>query len=200
MIDAKNIITLGPPLAPINDVRIVDVVNAAQGGYKLRYRPVQMVMYVLGGERYPWDTDMIVVEKRYSFDDRNSLSLDLFYPEKDHGNTKQGRCECDYSTCGHLGLWEGTEHEIVGNDDFRERLAKRLEYLVKVENRVVIAKEKRLAKIAADPAAHEAEKIKLKEKRDAKKAEHEEKLKRARSDNYSVIHGVAGWPRGIAPQ
>lgn len=170
MIDAKNIITLGPPQEPIHDVRITNVVNAAQGGYELRYRPVGMVMYVLGGEHYPWETDMIVVEKRYSFDTRNSLSLDFYYPEKDHGNTKQGRCECDYSTCGHLGLWEGTEHEIVSNDDFRKILAKRLEYLVKVENRAVIAKEKRLAKIAADPAGHAEGLRKAKEAREAKKA------------------------------
>ena len=171
MIEAKNIITLAPPLTPINDVRIVDLVNVAQGGYRLRYRPVASVMYLLGGaEHYPWETDMIVVEKRYGFKDRTNLSLDFYWPEKDHGNTKQGRCECGYPTCTHLGLWEGTESAIIGGDDFGEVLAKRLEYLVKVENRNVTAKAKRLAKIAADPAAHEAKKIKAKEKRDAKKA------------------------------
>jgi len=171
MKDAKHIITLAPPPTPINDVRILDLVNAAQGGYRLRYRPVVSVMYLLGGaEHYPWETDMIVVEKRYGFKDHTSLSLDFYWPEKDHGNTKQGRCECGHPTCTHLGLWEGTESAIIGRDDFGEVLAKRLEYLVKIENRNVAAKEKRLAKIAADPAAHEAEKIKAKEKRDAKKA------------------------------
>jgi hypothetical protein len=169
MIDAKDIITVGPPQTPIHDVRITNVVNAAQGGYQLRYRPVAAVMYVMEEQRYPRE-DTVVVGKKYSFEDRDILGLDFYYPAKDHGNTKQGRCECGYSTCGHLGLWKGTKNEIVGNAYFREILGKRLEYLVKVKNRAVIAKEKRLAKIAADPAGH-AEKLKeAKEKRDAKKA------------------------------
>ena len=169
MDEAAKIITLAPPLAPIHDVRITDVVNAAQGGYVLRYRPVGMVMYLLSEIRYPWDTDVIAVEKRYCFDDWNDLSRDFYYPEQDHGNTNQGRCECNYSTCGHLGLWAGTESEIVRKEDFNEILFKRLEYLVKMETRNKVAKEKRLAKIAADPAGH-AERLKVaKEKRDAKK-------------------------------
>ena len=196
MIEAKNIITLGAPPAPINDVRITDLVNARQGGYRLRYRPVATVMYLLAGERYPWDTDMIVVEKLYGFNDRRNLSLDFYHPQTDHGNTNQGRCECGYSTCDHLGLWEGTELEIVSGDDFKEILAKRLEYLVKVESRAVITKEKRLAKIAADPAGHAERLIKLKEKRDAKKAELAKKAERPRG-NYSVS---GQWPGHVAPR
>jgi hypothetical protein len=170
MKDATKIITLAPPPAPIHDVRITNVVNAAQGGYELRYRSVGMVMYLKGEIRYPWDTDVIMVEKRYSFDARGSLNLDFFYPLEDHGNTNQGSCNCNYSTCNHLGLWEGTESEIIRKEDFNEILSKRLEYLVKVQTRNVVAKEKRLAKIAADPAGH-AEKLRVaKEKRDAKKA------------------------------
>ena len=190
MKDAAKIITLAPPPTPIHDVQMTNV-NAAQGGYELRYRPVAMVMYLLGSVPYPWDTDMIAVEKRYGFNDRGNLSMDFYYPEQDHGNTKQGRCECNYPTCGHLGLWEGTELGIVAREDFKEILWKRLEYLVKVETRNVIAKEKRLAKIAADPAGHEAKKIELKEKRLAKKAELAEKADLATS---------FGWPGGVAPQ
>ncbi len=169
-IDPKNIITLAPPVAPINDVRIINLVNAAQEGYLLRYRPVISVLYLLTDNPYHWETDPVVVEKRYSFGSNSYHQLDFYYPREDHGNTKQGRCECGYSTCDHLGLWEGTENEIVGNDDFREILAKRLDYLVKVENRALMAKEKRLAKIAADPGAHAEGLRKAKEARAAKKA------------------------------
>jgi len=191
MDEAAKIITLAPPPAPIQDVRIINVINAAQGGYELRYRPVGMVMYLLGEIRYPWDTDMIAVEKRYGFNDRSNLTLDFYYPEQDHGNTSQGRCKCNYSTCGHLGLWEGTQSELVRNEDFNEILFKRLEYLVKLETKNKVAKEKRLAKIAADPAGH-AEKLRVaKEKRDAKKAE----LAKLSARLTSV-----GWPGGIAPQ
>ena len=191
MDEAAKIITLAPPPAPIQDVRIINVINAAQGGYELRYRPVGMVMYLLGEIRYPWDTDMIAVEKRYGFNDRSNLTLDFYYPEQDHGNTSQGRCICNYSTCGHLGLWEGTQSELVRNEDFNEIFFKRLEYLVKLETKNKVAKEKRLAKIAADPAGH-AEKLRVaKEKRDAKKAE----LAKLSARLTSV-----GWPGGIAPQ
>ena len=197
MDEAAKIITLAPPPAPIQDVRIINVINAAQGGYELRYRPVGMVMYLLGEIRYPWDTDMIAVEKRYGFNDRSNLTLDFYYPEQDHGNTSQGRCECNYSTCGHLGLWEGTESEIVRKEDFNEILFKRLEYLVKLETKNKVAKEKRLAKIAADPAGH-AEKLRVaKEKRDAKKAELAEKAELAKLPARLTS---AGWPGGIAPQ
>jgi len=199
MIEAKNIITLGPPPAPINDVRITHLVDAAQGGYQLRYRPVTTVMYLLAGERYPWDTDMIVVEKRYGFNDRNDLSLDFYHPETDHGNTNQGRCECGYSTCNHLGLWEGTELEIVSGDAFQAILAKRLEYLAKVESRAVITKEKRLAKIAADPAGHQAKLIELKKKRDAKKADGLSIL--AKKAEPRGDYSVSGqWPGHVAPR
>lgn len=170
MIDAKNIITVGPPETPIYDVIVTNVINAHQGGYELRYRPVRMVMYVREGQHYPWETETIVVGKRYSFKDRSIPGLDFYRPEEEHGNTKQGRCECGNSSCHHLGLWEGTKDEIIfGNDRFREILAKRLEYLVKVQDRAMVAKEKRLAKIAADPGAHAEKLKKAKEKRDAKK-------------------------------
>ena len=99
MIDAKNIITLGPPETPIYDVIVTNVVNAAQGGYELRYRPVRMVMYVREGQHYPWETETIVVGKRYSFKDRSIPGLDFYRPEEEHGNTKQGRCECGNSSC-----------------------------------------------------------------------------------------------------
>ena len=169
MKDAEKIITLAPPPAPIHDVRITNIVTASKHGHVLRYRPVEMVMYLIEDIRYPWDTDVIAVEKRYCFDDRNNLTLDFYYPKQDHGNTNQGRCECNYSTCGHLGLWEGTQSEIVRNEDFNEIRFRRLEYLVKVQTRSKVAKEKRLAKIAADPAGH-AERLKVaKEKREAKK-------------------------------
>jgi len=169
-IDPKNIIALAPPLAPINDVWIINLVNAASGGYQLRYSPVTSVLYLLTDNPYYWETAPVVVEKRYSFGGDSYHHLDFYYPRKDHGNTKQGRCECGYSTCYQLGLWEGTDNEIVGNDDFREILAKRLEYLVKVQDRAMVAKKKRLAKIAADPEAHAGKLKNAKEKRDAKKA------------------------------
>jgi len=195
MIEAKNIITLGPPLAPINDVRITHLVNADQGGYQLHYRPVTSVLYVLADNPYPWQTEQIVIERRYSFGDDPHYRLAFYDLREEHTNTKQGRCECGYSTCNHLGVWEGTELEIVSGDDFRERLAKRLEYLVKVESRAVITKEKRLAKIAADPAGHAEGLRKLKEKREAKKAELAKKAEPR--GNYSVSDQ---WPGRVAPR
>jgi hypothetical protein len=196
MIEAKKIITLGPPPAPINDVRITTVGYAAQGGYELHYRPVTSVLYLLADNPYPWATEQIVIERRYSFGTDPYYRLTFYDHREDHKNTKQGRCECGYSTCNHLGLWEGTELEIVSGDDFQEILAKRLEYLVKVESRAVITKEKRLAKIAADPAGHAERLIKLKEKRDAKKAELAKKAERPRG-NYSVS---GQWPGHVAPR
>ena len=200
MIDAKNIITLGPPQTPIHDISVTNVVYAAQGGYELRYRTVKMVMYVREGQHYPWETETVVVGKRYSFKERSIPGLDFYRPEGEHGNTKQGRCECGNSSCHHLGLWEGTKHEIIGNDRFRELLAKRLEYLVKVQDRAIVAKEKRLAKIAADPAAWEAKKIELKAKRDAKKAELAVSQKRADLVKLASQIHAGHWPNGIAPQ
>jgi len=182
---AEKIITLASPRTPLYDVRIL----WDDTGHDCVFAPVNMVMYLLGDTSYPWDTDMIVVEKRYNLSNRSNLTMDFYWPHKDHGNNKNGSCECNHSTCSHLGLWEGTVQEIRAREDFGEISKKRIEYLVKVKTARAVAKEKRLAKIAADPAKHEADKKKAKEKRLAKKLE---------KQHPPVIRG--GWPGGVAPQ
>jgi len=167
MIDAERIITLGPPPAPLHDVHIL---FGRDSNYEMRYRPVTSIIYI-SGERWRWDPDMIVVEKRYCYEINPYYpELNFYHPRENHQNARKGRCECGHPTCGNLGIWEGTPSGIVSKDDFKVILKQRLEHLGKLEATRVKAKEQRDAKKLADPIGHEKARIKAKEKRDAKKA------------------------------
>ena len=167
MIEAKNIITLGPPPAPLHDVTILFGKNS---NYEMRYRPVTSIIYI-SVDRWRWDPDMIVVEKQYCFEINPYYpELSFYHPREDHQNARHGRCECDHPTCGDLGIWEGTPSEIKRKDDFQVILKQRLEHLGKLETKRKEAKEQRDAKKLADPIGHEKARIKAKEAREAKKA------------------------------
>ena len=170
----KRIITLGPPPTELNDVRILDpeqgVINLGGGGYRLGYRPVRSVIYLIVDDGYPWETETIAVEKRYSFGVSGIANRDFYRPVTEHGTSDRGRCECENLACRHLGLWEGSPSRIVDNDNFREALKKRLEHLVTYVEKKETAKEKALARKLADPVGHEARRVIAKEKREAKKA------------------------------
>ena len=197
----ENPYTVSPPPTPIHDVSVR--LGKSPYPWELHYRPVELVLYREIKSPYPWmayDEGSIWFEKRYSFSRYMGEKAVEFRENKDHSNDKQGRCECGYSSCDDLGLWEGTEEEIYSNSRFNKVLQERVEYLIKIEERAVKAKEKRLAKIAADPAAWEAKKIELKAKRDAKKAELAVSQKRADLVKLASQIHAGHWPNGIAPQ
>ena len=193
----ENHFTVSSPPTPIHDVSIR---VGPDSTVELYYRPVKLVLYRETRSPYPWVETSIWFETRYSFSGYMRMNTIEFRENEDHSNAKKGRCECGDLSCEDLGLWEGTEKEIRTDRRFNEVLQERVEHLVKIKERAVTAKEKRLAKIAADPAAWEAKKIELKEKRDAKKAEVAESRERAGLLKVAEDIHRGHWPGGVAPQ
>jgi hypothetical protein len=188
MVKVSNIITVGAPSTPMNEVRLT---RSVEGSFALKYRPVQSVVYIVVDNPYYWeDDDAIVLEKRYSIQHSyNHPKLEFYRPEKNHGNTRKGRCACDQPECGELGLWGGTPEQIVAGDPFQEILKERVEYLAGRQDKKIKAKAKRLAWQAENPIEHENRKKAAKEKRLAKQAEspiRSRELERQRHQNVTA--------------